>query len=211
MNTIAIFGGTFDPIHNGHIQTSIAIQKQFNFDSYRFMPCKIPAIKPPTTASTAQRITMLELALQKYEEFTIDLREVDRETPSYMVETLDSLRKEYKEASITLIVGYDAFLSLPKWHQGEKILELANLLIIDRDDFNDNKISNSLKSLIETHEVNDKRRILDRKLGVIETFNAGAYPISSTEIRSALKKQLNVSEQIPVEVYNYINLQGLYQ
>jgi nicotinate-nucleotide adenylyltransferase len=211
MNTIAIFGGTFDPIHNGHIQTSIAIQKQFNFDSYRFMPCKSPAIKPPTTASTAQRVTMLELALQKYDEFTIDLREVNRETPSYMVETLDSLRKEFIEASITLIIGYDAFLSLPKWHQGEEILKLANLLIINRDDFNSDLIPNSLKTLIEIHKVTDKKGILDKKQGVVETFNAGAYPISSTKIRYALKKQLNVSQLVPEEVYNYINLQGLYQ
>ena len=111
MHSIAIFGGTFDPIHNGHILTSLAIQKSFQFSSYRFIPCKVPAIKPASTASTEQRIHMLRLALKNYNQFEIDLREIKRDTPSYMVETLKSLRKDYPYASITLILGFDAFLS----------------------------------------------------------------------------------------------------
>lgn len=210
MHSIALFGGTFDPIHNGHIKTSINIQKYFNFDSYRFLPCKTPAIKPPTIANTEQRITMLELAIKKLELFQIDLREIERTSPSYMVETLQSLRREHKESSITLIIGYDAFLSLPKWHQWEKLIEFAHLLIINRGLYNNEVTPSPLSALLKKHQVSEKEPLINYKAGAIYEFNAGNYPISSTEIRSLLKEQQNVSSLLPKEVYNYIKLQGLY-
>lgn len=121
MYSIAIFGGSFDPIHNGHLQTSLAIQKYFNFDSYIFLPCKTPTLKPATVANSEQRIEMILRAINRYKQnFKLDLREIERTTPSYMVETLESFRAESPEASITLIIGYDAFISLSQWHQWQK-------------------------------------------------------------------------------------------
>ncbi|RUR09593.1 nicotinate-nucleotide adenylyltransferase [Legionella sp. km772] len=210
MHSIAIFGGTFDPIHNGHILTSLAIQKSFQFSSYRFIPCKVPAIKPASTASTEQRIHMLRLALKNYNQFEIDLREIKRDTPSYMVETLKSLRKDYPYASITLILGFDAFLSLPKWYQWEKIIELANILVINREAALAEPSSTINNELLKKHQVNDKKFPLYQPAGVIYQFNAGNYPISSTEIRAALKKKCIVDKQLPEEVANYIKQQKLY-
>lgn len=209
MYSIAIFGGTFDPIHNGHICTSLAIQKEFQFDSYRFIPCKMPVIKPKSTATTEQRIQMLSLALSNYKQFEVDLREVNRATPSYMVETLESLRKEYQDASINLILGFDAFLSLPKWHQWGKIIEQANLLIIDREAFN-MKLPETLKEFLQTHQVENKTQLLNKAAGAIYLFNAGDYEISSTQIRTELKEQRNISQLIPEKVYQYIKYEGLY-
>ncbi len=211
MHSIAILGGTFDPVHNGHIQTSLAIQSNFNFDTYYFLPCKIPSIKPPTCANTQQRIEMLQLAIKNHPDFKLDLREIKRDSPSYMVETLASFREEKKHAAITLIMGYDAFLSLPQWHQWERIIELANLLVINRTQFSDYSIPEAIKKLLIEHKTENKTELLDKPAGAIYLFDAGNYEISSTHIRKELKKNKSVETKLPKEVYEYIKRQALYR
>lgn len=214
MHTIAIFGGTFDPVHNGHIQTSINIQAHVHFDRYYFLPCKVPIIKAPTVASTAQRIDMLQLAIKDLPHFQVDLREINRETPSYMVDTLDSFRKELPNASITLILGYDAFSSLPKWHEWEKIINLAHLLVINRASFCSEPISESIKDLLRAHKNTDINELKTQPAGFIYEFNAGNYDLSSTALRAELQKRgdaLNTAEKLPEGVYNYIMSRGIYR
>lgn len=211
MRTIALFGGTFDPVHNGHIKTSLNIQAHFNFDSYLFLPCKTPTIKPAAMATNQQRIDMLELAIKPYSAFHIDLRELKRDSPSYMVETLKSVRDEHKNASITLIMGYDAFLSLPKWHQWHKLIKLANILVINREDFSSEPVSAKLSELLEHHKKQFKKDIVQNQSGNIMFFNAGNYEISSTKLRALLKNHEEVNNELPKEVADYINLWRLYQ
>ena len=211
MYSLAILGGTFDPVHNGHLKTSITIQEQFQFDSYRFLPCKIPTLKPSSVANSEQRIAMLELAIEKHSGFSIDLREINRETPSYMVDTLKSLRLEYQNASITLVLGYDAFLSLPKWHQWEQLINLANLLVINRSSCSTLPIPPELNTLLTHCRTTDRKLLLAQASGLIYEFDAGNYAISSTEIRDALKKQVHLQTQLPNEVYAYIKQLGLYR
>lgn len=132
-NNLIIFGGTFDPPHLGHLNTALAVQKHMQFERFLFLPCKFPVLKKNTTASSEQRIQMLELMLLSYPEFEIDLREIQRPTPSFMVDTLQSFRDDLgNEISITLLLGMDAFLQLPQWHAWEKILELCHLLVMKR-------------------------------------------------------------------------------
>lgn len=153
MHNIAIFGGSFDPIHNGHLQVSLSIQQHFKFDTYIFLPCKMPTIKPPTLANNDQRIEMIHLAIKDFPEFKMDLREIERPTPSYMVETLESFRAELPNDSISLIMGYDAFLSLPRWYQWEKIITLSNLIIINRLEFSHLHPSKTMEKFLKEHQV----------------------------------------------------------
>jgi nicotinate-nucleotide adenylyltransferase len=210
MHTIAIFGGTFDPIHNGHLQTSLAIQKQFQFDSYIFLPCKVPALKPPAYANEQQRIAMIKLAIKNHPHFKIDLREIERDTPSYMVETLESFRKEFPEASITIIIGYDSFLSLPQWHQWQKLITLANILVMSRKEFISVKTSETLHEFLEKHQTQDKSAVLKQKAGIVYLLDAGHFEISSTKVRESLMNKQNSSKKLPKEVYQYIKDEGLY-
>ncbi|PJD94352.1 MAG: nicotinic acid mononucleotide adenylyltransferase [Legionella sp.] len=222
MHSIAVYGGTFDPIHYGHIQTSRTIQGLFQFDTYLFLPCKLPTLKAPAKASNQQRITMLQLALKKDPQFSIDLREVKRSTPSYMVETLQSFREEFKNSAITLILGRDAFYSLPCWHQWEKIITLAHLLVIERNTPNI-KPSREIKNLLKHYEVNEHGILTKKPFGAIFQIKAGDYPVSSTQIRELIKQEnapdgINknhlhtlTTQQLPEEVYHYIMQQGLYQ
>ena len=211
MRSIAIFGGTFDPVHNGHILTSLSIQSYFNFDFYYFLPCKIPTLKPPTSASSQQRIAMLKLAIKNYNDFNLDLREIKRDSPSFMVETLESLRKENEKDSIILIMGYDAFLSLPQWNQWEKIIKLANLLVINRPQFATCPVPESIKNLLTRYKTELKNDLLSKQFGAIYLYNAGNYDISSSALREELKKNKVSETHLPKEVYEYIKQWGLYQ
>ncbi|HHT0593141.1 TPA: nicotinate-nucleotide adenylyltransferase [Legionella anisa] len=211
MHSIAIFGGTFDPIHNGHLQASKFIQTHIKFDSYIFLPCKTPTIKPPTLANNEQRVEMLRLAIKEIPDFKLDLREIKRDTPSYMVETLESFRLEYPNASITLIIGYDAFLSLPRWHQWEKIITLANLLVINRKEYARQAVPEIMQIFLEKYRTRSKIELLNTQAGSVFLFDAGNYDISSTFIREEIEKGADVKNKLPQAVYQYIKDQGLYQ
>ncbi|MBI2785398.1 MAG: nicotinate-nucleotide adenylyltransferase [Legionella longbeachae] len=211
MQSIAIFGGTFDPIHNGHLQTSITIQAYFKFDSYFFLPCKTPTIKPPSFASSKQRIHMIKLAIHNHRHFRIDLREIERHTPSYMVETLTSFRLEYPQASITLILGYDAFLSLPNWFEWEKLITLANLLVLNRPEYAMQASPEIMQNFLKQHQKMNEAALLNTQAGSVFLFNAGNYEISSTMLREKIKKGIDVQNQLPHSVYEYIKNQELYQ
>ncbi|KTD06621.1 nicotinate-nucleotide adenylyltransferase NadD [Legionella gratiana] len=212
MYSIAIFGGAFDPIHNGHLQTSLTLQEHFKFDAYIFLPCKTPTIKPATVATSKQRIEMIRRAIKnRNQNFKLDLREIERTTPSYMVETLESFRAEYPSASITLIIGYDAFLSLFKWHQWQKIITLAHLIVINRSEFAKQAIPEVMQQFLKKHQNENKTELLDTQSGCVFLFNAGNYEISSTSLRAEIKKGADVRKKLPYSVYKYIKHLGLYQ
>lgn len=154
---------------------------------------------------------MLELAIKDYPHFKLDLREIERDTPSYMVETLQSFRNEYPSASITLIIGYDAFISLPKWHQWDKLITLANILVINRNEFVQNRVPELIQQFLMNYQCKEKWALLNSKAGTVLMFDAGHYEISSTMIREEIKNGKDVGFKIPKEVYQYIKHEGLYE
>jgi len=210
VNNIIIFGGSFDPPHNGHLNTALAVQKSFHFDHFIFLPCKQPILKDATLASAQQRVTLLELALADHPEFKIDTREINRESPSYMVTTLTDLRKELgNNTAITILIGLDAFLQLPQWHEWEKILTLANLLVIDRPGSN-YKLPPILKNLLLTNEIFDKKRLLTQSCGAIYRYNAGQYPISSSWLRKEIKEGRTIKPYVPTRVFEFLQTNNIY-
>lgn len=207
---LLIFGGSFDPPHYGHIKTAQAIQNHFHFDRFVFLPCKTPLLKNTTIASAAQRLTMLRRALPNT--FQIDCRELQRNTPSYTVETLQSIREEVGTVlPITLLLGEDAFAQLPAWHHWETLLSLAHLLVIKRKGAHSIKDNRVLQDTLHQHEVFEKKALLTRPSGCIFRFDAGNYPISSTEVRAKLIANECVNEALPPDVYTYIQQEGLYR
>lgn len=211
MRTIAIYGGTFDPVHNGHIQTSINIQAKFHFDSYYFLPAKTQITKSQAQASVEDRVKMLQLALEEYPQFSIDKREVERDSPSYMIDTLQSMRAQYPSASITLIMGYDSFASLDKWHKWQQLISFANLLIINREQFKSSRLPEAVETLLAEHQSSNEDALALNKAGTIYLFDAGNYDISSTEIRTKLHIKDAIKQDLPAIVYEYIRSSGLYQ
>lgn len=207
LNNCLIFGGTFDPVHNGHLLTAVNVQRYFKFDLFNFLPCKIPVLKNHIPRSDAHRLKMLELAIEDYPEeyhFKIDAHEINRDSPSFMVTTLEHYRHQLGlDVAITLLIGMDAFAELPLWHEWERILTLSNLLVIDRPLSSHGLFSDVLEA--------DFEKILTTPLGLVARFNAGSYPISSTMIREKLKNHEDVTDDVPDPVLNYIHQYKLYE
>ncbi len=212
MHNLIIYGGTFDPIHNGHLHTALAVQRKFHFERFLFLPCKSPTLKNASMASTKQRVNMLQRALAPYPEFEIGLQEIERDTPSFMVETLRGFRHQYGEdKAITLLIGIDAFLQLPRWHRWGEILQLSHILVIKRPGFEEANINKLLATLLLQYEVFDTKELLNQPCGKIYRFDAGQYDISSTTLREKIKIGDNVEIYLPAPVNEYIKEQALYQ
>ncbi len=209
MKRIAIFGGSFDPIHLGHINTTLTVSAHFAFDKLLFLPCKQPVLKNATVASAEQRIEMLQLAISPYQNFDIDTREIKRDGPSYMIDTLKSFREEYgPHLSLTLILGMDAFTSLPKWHQFKDILKFSHLLVLKRPGA---KLPSSiLTRLLTRHQVFDKRELFTSSHGSIFFFDAGHYIISSSEIRKKINLGEDISNEVTTEINQYLMQRKIY-
>jgi len=123
MRPIGVFGGTFDPIHYGHLRTAFEMLQALRFEEVRFIPCGDPPHRGETYAKATQRLQMVQVAVDGQSGFVVDERELKREGPSYSFDTLKSLRAEFPRRSLGLILGMDAFLGLPGWHRWGELLE----------------------------------------------------------------------------------------
>lgn len=211
MKSILIYGGSFDPPHLGHFKTALAVQNDVHFETVFFLPCKTPVLKRPTHAEAGHRLKMLQLMLQDHPEFKISTVELDRNTPSYMTETLRQIRETVGPAcSITLLLGMDAFLNLSQWHAFETLPMLCNLLVIKRQGVSTTTAPAPLAQLFEATNLNPCD-LLNHPNGKIAYFNAGDYPISSTDIREKIRLGNDVSNQLPEAIDDYIKRHGLYR
>ena len=208
---LVIFGGTFDPPHIGHIHTALAVQAHIPFARFIFLPCKTPVLKDNSVATPSQRVQMLTLALAPYSTFSVDQREILRDTPSFMIDTLKSFREEFGEQiPITLLLGMDAFLALPQWHDWQHLLAHCHLLVMQRQEAMPTKIPKELMTLLQQHEVRNKMDLLSKPFGRIYQFDAGDYPISSRVLREKMKAGEDVRAFLPSSVYHYAVLNKIY-
>lgn len=211
MKNLLIYGGSFDPPHLGHLNTAIHVQEYFHFQSFIFLPCKQSVLKHQNYADAASRIAMLELMLKNQPEFSISTREIDRDSPSYMAETLRTYREELGATySITLLLGMDAFLGLPHWHQWKTILKLSNLLVLKRNTTIEQEIPHELKLLLSRQQCDNPLELKASPHGKIAFFDAGDYPISSTEIRRKIRQNEDVRHDLSSDVYHFIKKFHLY-
>jgi nicotinate-nucleotide adenylyltransferase len=132
LDPMAIFGGTFDPIHYGHLRTAFELMESLRLPEVRFLPAGTPPHRERPVAEARVRLDMVRAAIGGQPGFVVDDRELHREGPSYSVDTLLDLRAEYAHRSICLVVGMDAFLDLPKWYHWREILQLAHVVVAHR-------------------------------------------------------------------------------
>lgn len=129
---IGILGGTFDPIHYGHLRPALDVQQALGLSEIRFIPLRNPPHREQPISTPAQRLVMLQAAIEGQPGFRIDKRELEQDGKSYTVRTLRSLREEMGATPLCLLIGADVFHGLPEWHKPEEILQLAHLIIMQR-------------------------------------------------------------------------------
>jgi len=204
-NKIAVLGGTFDPIHLGHLRSALEIYQALAIDELRFIPCRMPVHKQQVSASTKDRVAMLKLAIAGQKGFLLDEREIQRDSASYMHTTLQSLREENPAASLMLIVGADAFVFFHTWHRYAEILDLAHLVVIERANIVQ-PYSNELRELVAQRATNNKDTLEERVAGNIFFTKTTSLDISATMIRALIANQ-----QSPRYLLQYIQENDLYK
>ncbi len=200
---IGVFGGTFDPVHFGHLRPLLEVKNALGLNEVRLIPCCIPPHRDIPTATPDQRLAMLQRALDDVPGFVIDGRELERGGPSYMVDTLQSLRHEVGDESLCLILGMDAFGGLERWHQWQRLIELAHIVVTRRPGGLSSS-SEAVAGLAARRQVGEGSLLRRQPAGLIYFQNVTQLDISATEIRAILAKKGDVRFLMPEPVRQYI-------
>jgi nicotinate-nucleotide adenylyltransferase len=206
---MGIFGGTFDPIHYGHLRTAFELLETLRLPEMRFMPAGNPPHREHTVASNLQRLEMVRAATAGQPGFSVDDREMHKSGPSYSVETLAELRHEFPRRPLCLIVGMDAFLGLPKWHQWRELLTLAHLVVAHRPGWRAPTMGPLGEMLVErgTGAVSD---LHEGVAGRIYIHAVTQLEISSTEVRALIHAGRDPRYLMPDGVRRIIQESGCY-
>jgi nicotinate-nucleotide adenylyltransferase len=182
MSPIGIFGGTFDPIHYGHLRTAFEMLQALRFGELRFVPSGDPPHRGETYAPASLRLEMVRAATANESRFVVDDCEVRRQGPSYTVDTLAAMREEQPEAPMGLILGMDAFLGLADWHRWNEILDHAHIVVAHRPGWRAPDIG-AIGELISEHGTHRIDDLHEQRDNLIYIHAVTQLEISSTEIR----------------------------
>lgn len=207
---VGILGGTFDPIHYGHLRTALELLETLELAEVRFVPCRIPAHRATPRVTAEQRLTLVRLALLGQAGFVVDDREIRREGPSYMVDTLASLRADCgAETPLCLILGTDAFRELPTWHRWLDLSELAHIVVMQRPGLLQ-PFPPVLENFITARVVYDGLALRRQPAGGILFQPVTQLNISATQIRALLARGQSPRYLLPDAVLAYIHDRALY-
>lgn len=202
-------GGTFDPIHHGHLRTALEIRELLGADYLRLIPCHMPVHRDEPGCSALQRLKMVELAVENEPGLIVDDQEILKEEPSYTVATLKALRLETDpDTPIIMVLGVDSFLSLPEWHQWEKLLDYAHLLVVERPGWA-LTLGPVLTPWVKKNKVS-LEDLMDTGNGKVSFHQLTPLKISATQIRDLIKSKQSPRYLLPEQVWSYIQQEKLY-
>ncbi len=205
---IAIIGGTFDPIHFGHLRPALDIAEKLSLEEVRFIPSATPPHRWKPEASAEDRINMVKLAIEGIKPFILDDREYHREGASYTIDTLKSIRSEIgADQSFSMILGLDAFKSFTSWKDWKDIVETCHIVIAARPGYD---IDSTLDDYLTSRVTQNSDDLKKHAAGKLFFCDVTQLDISATMIRQKLKNKQSCDYLTPVKVCNYIQTHKLY-
>ena len=205
---IGIFGGTFDPIHNGHTSVIKNFLDIVNFDELIVIPNGNPPHKEKRT-NAEDKLEMTELALEHIKNLKIDNREVKKDTSSYAYSTLQELKKENSTDTLVWIMGTDSFMNIESWYCYEEFINSVNFLVLERPGHSIPQESVA-GTLLKSRKISSFKEFPDNK-GKIFLLKINPIKITSTHIRTMISKDQDVTSLLHPSVYKYIKLNKLYK
>ncbi|WP_372882337.1 nicotinate-nucleotide adenylyltransferase [Psychromonas sp.] len=207
---IGFLGGTFDPIHFGHLRPALEISEAISLKQLFIMPNHIAPHKSKSHGSAKQRCKMVELAISSQSRMAIDKRELQRHQPSYTIDTLKELKAEYPDTPICFIMGMDSLTNFDSWYEWQNILSYCHLVISHRPGWQC-KFNKKVETLVKQHQTTDQHDLHNLQCGKIYFQTTSQLAISSTEIRELLKHNISIDFLTPEAVIDYIKEHHLYQ
>jgi nicotinate-nucleotide adenylyltransferase len=201
---VGIFGGTFDPIHYGHLRTALELRIRLSLAQVRFVPCNIPPTRKQPLLSPQDRLRMVRAAIESEEpHFVLDAREIERGGVSYTVDTLTELRAEMPTTPLALLLGMDAFLSLPSWRQWEKLLSLAHIVVAHRPGWRA-PADGLLGDLVAERGTETNADLCTSVAGRVHVEAVTQLEISSTDLRHSISAGIDPKYLVPPSVRSLI-------
>ena len=204
---LGIYGGTFNPVHYGHLRTAVEIKDRFKLQQMLLIPCNIPPHRQPPEVTADMRLQMLKLAVQDVTDLQVDRRELDRPGPSYMVDTLVELKTEYPQTSLLLVLGTDAFSGLESWRHWQSLFEYAHIVVMTRPGFQPGTLSAFLQQRICLQP----QQLQAYAAGGLIFQEVTQLAISATQIREIIATGGNPQFLLPDAVLAFIRQHQLYR
>ncbi len=207
---IGMLGGTFDPVHIGHLRGALEVAESLALDELRLTPSARPPHRGTPQVSARDRLAMVECAVAGVAPLVVDARELQRDKPSYTIDTLELMRGELAaHDQVFLLLGWDAFCGLPTWHRWEELLQHCHILVLQRPDA-DSEPPDALRNLLAARSVSDPLA-LKGPSGQIAFVWQTPLAVSATQIRQLLASGKSVRFLVPDAVLAYIDAHGLYR
>lgn len=210
-NLVAMLGGTFDPVHHGHLRTAVELRDRLGCDQLRLIPCYRPPHREAPSIAAEQRLAMVELAIAGEPGLRVDDRELKRDQPSYSIDTLASLRRELgPECGLVMVIGTDALLGLQRWHRWQELLQLAHIVVVRRPGWQLGA-DHPLAAWVDAHQVDTVEALRQTPCGRLLWLQLTPLAISATQIREEIQAGRTPRYLLPDAVLSYIEQHGLYR
>jgi nicotinate-nucleotide adenylyltransferase len=197
---IGIYGGSFDPVHLGHLQTALSVKKELDLEKCLLMPCASPVHKNGLHYSDNERIKMLNLALQDYPELEVNLIEIKRGGHSYTIDTLKDLAQTQPDEIICLIIGMDSFAQFKSWKCWREFANYVHLIVLPRPNYQNNSLS-----LAPFQTTTEKQLLSKQQHGLLYFASSPLIDISSSDIRCKMAANKSLNDFLPETIINYLH------